>query len=115
MMAPFPKRRKVEQVEELTFDPTARQDYLTGFHKRKVQRAGHARELAEKKAREEKVEARKQVKHSVMYIRLTLQLMVMYRSATSANKTSRDMLQKLTQFWKSNRTTTTPTRTRRTG
>lgn len=48
-------------MEEITFDPSARQEYLTGFHKRKLERATHARELAKKQARVEKLEARKQV------------------------------------------------------
>lgn len=77
-MAPFPsaKKRKLTattsktgkimrskptKIEELKFDPEARQDYLTGFHKRKVQRIKHAQEEAAKKGKEEKVEARKEV------------------------------------------------------
>lgn len=74
--APAPKRRKTssgfgstkakgirkqQPVEELKFDPDARQEYLTGFHKRKVQRIKHAQELAAKLAREEKLEHRKEV------------------------------------------------------
>jgi ribosomal RNA-processing protein 17 len=62
-MHPPSKRRKTEStvVEEINFDPSARQEYLTGFHKRKLERAKHARELAEKQARIEKLEARKLV------------------------------------------------------
>lgn len=61
-MAPQTKRRKVESaVEEINFDPTARHDYLTGFHKRKVQRIKQAQEYAQKKAREERIEQRKKV------------------------------------------------------
>ena len=62
-MAPNPKRRKVETktVEEITFDHSARQEYLSGFHKRKLERAKYARELAEKKARAEKLADRKRV------------------------------------------------------
>ena len=57
------KRRKldVKAVEEVTFDTDARQEYLTGFHKRKLERAKHAREIAEKKARAEKLAERKRV------------------------------------------------------
>ena len=58
--APPPKRRKIEPVAELTFDPEARQEYLTGFHKRKLQRIKHAQETAQKQEREEKVRARKE-------------------------------------------------------
>lgn len=63
-MAPPFKRRKVlpnAHVEQLTFDPTARNDYLTGFHKRKQARIKHAREAAAKKEREERVRERRQV------------------------------------------------------
>lgn len=56
------KKRKTEhKVAEISFDDTAREDYLTGFHKRKVERAKRARAEAEKKAREERVVVRKQV------------------------------------------------------
>ena len=62
-MPPADKRRKVnaKQVEEISFDPEARQEYLSGFHKRKVQRAEHGREVAEKRAKEAAVQARKEV------------------------------------------------------
>lgn len=54
------KRQKtVPTVEEITFDISAREDYLTGFHKRKLQRIKHAKEEASKKEREEKIKARK--------------------------------------------------------
>lgn len=56
------KRRKIEhKIEEISFDDANREDYLTGFHKRKVQRAKRAQEEAVKKGREERVEMRKQV------------------------------------------------------
>ncbi|KAK2755499.1 hypothetical protein FQN54_006436 [Arachnomyces sp. PD_36] len=63
-MAPQAKRRKVTTtaVEELNFDPDARQEFLTGFHKRKVQRAKNAQEIAEKKAKEEKRESRRKLR-----------------------------------------------------
>jgi ribosomal RNA-processing protein 17 len=62
-MAPPTKRRRIEPivVEEVAFDPAARYEFLTGFHKRKVQRAKHAREAAERRAKVEKLEGRKQV------------------------------------------------------
>lgn len=53
----------VKAVEEVTFDPSAREEYLTGFHKRKLERAKHAREVAEKKARAEKIDERRRVSH----------------------------------------------------
>lgn len=60
-MPPPAKRRKTDQPEELTFDFDARQDYLTGFHKRKLQRIKHAQETAAKKEREQRIADRKQV------------------------------------------------------
>ena len=68
-MAPPPsKKRRMgagstrpERSEEITFNPEARHEYLTGFHKRKVQRAKHAQEVAEKRAKEERREQRKKV------------------------------------------------------
>lgn len=51
----YPKKRKLTpKVEEVNFDPDARQEWLTGFHKRKVQRAKHAQEVAIQKMKEEK-------------------------------------------------------------
>ncbi|OJD17771.1 hypothetical protein AJ78_02180 [Emergomyces pasteurianus Ep9510] len=66
-MAPYPKKRKLttsnpNAVQEILFDPSARAEYLTGFHKRKLQRAKHAQEIAEKKAREEKKEQRRRIR-----------------------------------------------------
>ena len=70
-MGPQVKRRKVASaIEEINFDPTARHDFLTGFHKRKQQRIKLAQEYAEKKAREDKREERKKVWHIyVIYVR----------------------------------------------
>jgi ribosomal RNA-processing protein 17 len=53
------RRRTTYTVEEIKFDPLAREDYLTGFHKRKLQRIKHAKEEAAKKEREDKIEARR--------------------------------------------------------
>lgn len=59
---PPPKKRKsTHAVEEITFDKDARAEYLTGFHKRKQARIKHAQEVAEQKARQERIEMRKQV------------------------------------------------------
>ena len=62
-MAHPTKRRKLSsnRVEELTFDPTARQEYLTGFHKRKLVRIQNARDAAVKRDKEERVQQRRQV------------------------------------------------------
>ena len=65
MVAPPKKKRKAAYtVEEIKFDFNAREDYLTGFHKRKLQRTKHAKDEAEKREREAKIEARKIVKPS---------------------------------------------------
>ena len=53
------KRKPASAIEEIAFDLSAREDYLTGFHKRKLQRIKHAKEEAAKKDREEKLNARK--------------------------------------------------------
>ena len=60
-MAPPKKRRKTSQPEEILFDPAARQEYLTGFHKRKQARIQHAKETAAEKERKLKIEERKRV------------------------------------------------------
>jgi len=55
------KRRTTHAIEEISFDTGSREDYLTGFHKRKLQRIKHAREESAKKGREDKIAARKAV------------------------------------------------------
>ena len=63
---PPPKRRKLTSaIEEIAFDPSAREDYLTGFHKRKLQRVKHAKEEAAKREREEQLTARKIVSAAI--------------------------------------------------
>ncbi|KAK5993173.1 hypothetical protein PT974_06601 [Cladobotryum mycophilum] len=61
-LPPPSKKRKTSAVAEISFDFDAREEYLTGFHKRKQQRIKHAQEEAAKKAREEKLETRKQIR-----------------------------------------------------
>ncbi|KAH6892019.1 nucleolar protein 12-domain-containing protein [Thelonectria olida] len=56
------KRKATYGVEEVNFDIEARQEFLTGFHKRKQQRIKNAQEEAAKRARLERIEARKQVR-----------------------------------------------------
>ena len=60
-MAPLGKKRKSDQLSEITFDPAARQEYLSGFHKRKVARKEHARDVAIKREKEDRVLERKKV------------------------------------------------------
>ena len=60
---PPKKRRKVEpKIEEITFNVEERQDYLSGFHRRKLQRQKQAKAEAVKREREEKLAARKSVR-----------------------------------------------------
>lgn len=62
--APPPsKKRKIKTVheEKINFDPAAREEYLTGFHKRKVARRKHAEEENAKKDKEEKLRFRREV------------------------------------------------------
>ena len=66
-MPPIDRKRKIHKtnakaVEAISFDPDARQEYLTGFHKRKVQRAEHGREIAQMKFKEAAVQAWKEVR-----------------------------------------------------
>jgi ribosomal RNA-processing protein 17 len=61
-MAPIAKRRKPEPVDEISFDPASREQYLTGFHKRKQLRIKHAQETAAKHEREQRIQQRKDVR-----------------------------------------------------
>lgn len=62
LLPPPSKKRKTEhKIEEISFDDEKRADYLTGFHKRKVARVKIAQVEAAKKAREERIQMRKQV------------------------------------------------------
>lgn len=62
-MGPSAKRRKTAHhgVEEVKFDVAARQEFLTGFRKRKQARIQHAQKVAAEKERLAKIEERKQV------------------------------------------------------
>ncbi|KAJ2490897.1 hypothetical protein IWW37_002781 [Coemansia sp. RSA 2050] len=58
----YAKKRKAkkEQVEKIEFDPKARRTFLTGFHKRKLERRENAITQAKAKEREEYLEARRE-------------------------------------------------------
>lgn len=62
-MPPPNKKRKITVVapEKIEFDPSAREEYLTGFHKRKVARQKFAQEEIAKKEKEEKLRFRREV------------------------------------------------------
>jgi len=61
---PPSKKRKIASSApaEITFDPAAREEYLTGFHKRKEARKKHAQEENARKEKEEKLKFRKEVR-----------------------------------------------------
>jgi hypothetical protein len=65
---PHKKRKATSGVEEVNFDFEAREEYLTGFHKRKQQRIKNAQEENAKRARQEKLDMRKQVRHKAIWI-----------------------------------------------
>ncbi|KAM3468929.1 hypothetical protein MY5147_007469 [Beauveria neobassiana] len=53
ILPPLTKKRKnTSEVEEVTFDNDARQEYLTGFQKRKQQRIKHAQEVRDERRQE---------------------------------------------------------------
>ncbi|KAI2643329.1 nucleolar protein 12-domain-containing protein [Xylaria nigripes] len=59
---PLKKRKRQHTIEDIKFDDAARTEFLTGFHKRKLQRAKHAQEQAAERARQEKIATRKQLR-----------------------------------------------------
>ncbi|KAJ2746061.1 hypothetical protein GGI20_001688 [Coemansia sp. BCRC 34301] len=58
----YAKKRKArkEQVEKIEFDPKARRTFLTGFHKRKLERRENAIAQAKAKDREDHLELRRE-------------------------------------------------------
>ncbi|EPX73279.1 rRNA processing protein Rrp17 [Schizosaccharomyces octosporus yFS286] len=56
------KRGRKQRQEEIVFDKAQRQEFLTGFHKRKVERQKHAQAVAEKQQREDKRQMRKMIR-----------------------------------------------------
>ena len=63
-MGPPNKKRKlaVTAPETIEFDFAAREEYLTGFHKRKLERKKHAQEENAKREKEEKLRLRREVR-----------------------------------------------------
>ncbi|KAL3478221.1 nucleolar protein 12-domain-containing protein [Aspergillus californicus] len=60
--ANFKKRKLTSHVEEISFDPSSREEFLTGFRKRKQQRIKNAQAVAESRAREDKRQTRKKLR-----------------------------------------------------
>lgn len=62
---PSRKKQKTDhKIEEINFDLISREEYLTGFHKRKLARIKAAQAEAGKKAREERILMRKKLRDS---------------------------------------------------
>lgn len=57
------KNKNVKATEEVVFDKTSRLDYLTGFHKRKVERKKNAQVFLKEQARLMRIEERRKIKH----------------------------------------------------
>lgn len=83
------KRKRVSQIEEIAFDFNARQDYLTGFHKRKLERTKHAQNIAVKKEKEIKLESRRQVRVLLGISRAITDLR--HSSEQNVNQSSKDL------------------------
>ncbi|KAG1149875.1 hypothetical protein G6F37_001258 [Rhizopus arrhizus] len=60
----YAKKRKAkkETVEYIEFDPEKRTEFLTGFHKRKVERKNRTKEKYAALAKEEKLRSRKEAR-----------------------------------------------------
>jgi len=54
------RRAKKEQVKEIMFDDVARREFLTGFHKRKLQKKEAAKQKAMEREKQERLEARRE-------------------------------------------------------
>lgn len=55
-------KKSKHRVEEVTFDAESRTTYLTGFHKRKVERKKNAQKHAEEMARKDRIEERAKIR-----------------------------------------------------
>ncbi|KAI9269121.1 nucleolar protein 12-domain-containing protein [Phascolomyces articulosus] len=56
----YAKKRRIKKqtIERVDFDPDSRKEYLTGFHKRKVERKKKAQENYQERLRQEKIRDR---------------------------------------------------------
>ncbi|KAF9811793.1 hypothetical protein IEO21_06405 [Rhodonia placenta] len=54
------KRARREQIKEVVFDDGARREFLTGFHKRKLQKKEVAKKKAQDREKQERLEARRE-------------------------------------------------------
>ncbi|CAG8852999.1 12064_t:CDS:2, partial [Gigaspora margarita] len=58
------RKRKNNQIPEIVFDENARREYLTGFHKRKLERQAKAKKIALERVKKEKAEIKKAAKEA---------------------------------------------------
>ncbi|KAH3661938.1 hypothetical protein OGAPHI_006117 [Ogataea philodendri] len=56
------KKKQTNRVEEVVFDKDSRVEYLTGFHKRKLQRKKKAQEYNQEQERQARLEERKRIR-----------------------------------------------------
>ncbi|KAL8740985.1 MAG: hypothetical protein Q9190_006359, partial [Brigantiaea leucoxantha] len=64
-LSAFPINRKLHpKPEEITFDPSSRTEYLTGFHKRKLARKKHAVDVALAREKEERKRERRRMREA---------------------------------------------------
>lgn len=58
------RKTKSHRVDEVTFDKEKRKEFLTGFHKRKLQRRKRAQEQKEEQSRLSRIEERAQIREA---------------------------------------------------
>jgi hypothetical protein len=100
--APPPnKKRKIKTVheEKIDFNPAAREEWLTGFHKRKLERRKHAENENLKKEKEEKLRFRKEVGSSPLRPRVLRLLPNAGASKHEAHAKDRGVLPDAAQSW----------------
>ncbi|KAK8041137.1 hypothetical protein PG994_014144 [Apiospora phragmitis] len=98
--APSKKRKNTHTIEEISYDPDARSEYLTGFHKRKLQRVKNAQEQAAKQARQEKIDARREkVANHVKTVQELLRTADRAGGANSDEEPEEDDENKLGEEW----------------
>lgn len=57
------KKQKSHGIEEIKYDPDARKEFLTGFHKRKVERREKAMERQKEMERQERIQERQRIRN----------------------------------------------------
>jgi hypothetical protein len=62
------RRARREQPKEILFDETARFEFLTGFHKRKLAKQEAGKKRAQEREHAERLEMRREVRGSRLYL-----------------------------------------------